>query len=171
MAVIAVIRFESSHHSRLQGRHPRLKLWTFKSVVFLEFIENVVFSALAAKQAYRPTQYASYYDMSIGLNQFVISCECFLYAFMYLKAFEFGSYRKALKEGRLSRGSPLSAILDIINPRDILFGTFFAFAAWRKAQPPGSNGENHTMAANGMSSHPVNGEVPVSSKLGSDSPV
>lgn len=155
----------------MQGRHPRLKLWAFKSIVLLEFIQNVVFSALASKEAYRPTQYVSYYDMSIGLNQFIISCECFLYSFMYIKAFEFASYRKALKEGHHGRGSLLNAILDIINPMDIIRGTLAAFGSLKKPERSGTYGENHMVAAKDSRQHPVSGEAQIEHNLGSDSSV
>ncbi len=171
MAVVAVIRFEGAHNSHMRGRHPRLKLWAFKSIVFLEFIQNVVFSALASTEAYRPTQYVSYYDMSIGLNQFIISCECFFYTFMYIKAFEFGSYRKAIKEGHHGRGSPLSAVLDIINPMDIIRGTLAAFGSLKKPEHSGTYGENHMVAANASRHRPVNGEAQIEHKLRSDSSV
>lgn len=155
----------------MRGRHPRLKLWTFKSIVLLGFIQNVVFSALASKEAYRPTQYISYYDMSIGLNQFIISCECFFYTFMYVKAFEFGSYRSALKEGRHARGPPLSAILDIINPMDIIRGTLAAFGSLKKPERSAIQAENHMVAANDARDHPGSGEAQIEHKLVPDSSV
>lgn len=165
-AVIAIIRFVSLHNSRLQGRHPRLKLWTFKSVVFLEFLQNVIFSALATKELYRPTQYVSYYDMSIGLNQFIIACECFLYAFMYPKAFEFKPYRRAIKDGQRTRGSPLRAFLEVINPMDIFREALVAFAFVRNAKRSGSNMENEMGATNGTYNHRVNGEARTGRGLG-----
>ncbi|MCJ1388815.1 hypothetical protein MMC18_001665 [Xylographa bjoerkii] len=169
MAVVAVIRFEGTHNSRMQDRHPRLKLWTFKSIVFLEFVQNVVFSALASTETYRPTQYVSYYDMSIGLNQFIISCECFLYTFMYMKAFEFGSYRRAIKEGRCGSNSPLSAIQDIINPMDIIKGTLAAFGSLKKPERYGTHGVSHMVAANDSHHHPASGQAQMEHQGGSDS--
>ncbi|CZR61412.1 uncharacterized protein PAC_11308 [Phialocephala subalpina] len=122
-AVVAVIGLVSVHNSRLQGRHPRLKLWTFKSVVFLEFIQNVVFSALAATQAYRPTQYVSCYGMSIELNQFITAYKCFF------------------------------AFLEVINPMDIIRETLAAFSFFRNVEPSEINTENGMVATNGTYDH------------------
>lgn len=52
-------------------------------------VQTVVFTALAATEAFRPTQYVSYYDMDIGLNQLLISAECLVYAPFSIKAYEF----------------------------------------------------------------------------------
>jgi hypothetical protein len=155
----------------MQGLRPRLKLWIFKSIVILEFVQNVVFSALASTEAYRPTQYVSYYDMSIGLNQFIISCECFLYAFLYIIAFEFTSYRNVLKEGRCVRGTSLSALLDIINPMDIIRGTIAAFEFLKKPESAGTYGENRVATGNETYGHPGNVQAPVEPKLVPDSSV
>lgn len=129
-------------------------------------MQNVVFSALAAKKAYRPTQYVSYYDMSIGLNQFIIACECFLYAFMYPKAFEFKPYRRAVKEGQHTRGSPLRAFLEVINPMNILRETLTAFAFFRSVERSGTNMENDMVATNSTYNHRVKGEAPVGREPG-----
>lgn len=151
----------------MPGHNATLKLWIFKSVVGLEFVQNVLFSALAQAKVYRPTQYVSYYDMYTGLNQFMISCECFLYAFAYIKAFEFGSYRKMIKGGDHAHGSPLRAILDIVNPMDIIRDTVVAFTEVKYAQQAGTNGD---VTTNGFQQK-VSGEARVNHKADSDSSV
>lgn len=141
VAVLAVIQFQYSHNSRMKGHNAKLKLWTFKTVVFFGFAQKVLFSAFSISKIYRPTRYVSYFDMSVGLNQFMISCECFLYAFIYIKAFEFSPYRKALQENHCARGSPINAILDINNPMDIIRGTVFAFSHLQNPKRHGTYSE------------------------------
>jgi len=109
--------------------------------------------------------------MSVGLNQFPISCECFLYGLMYIKAFEFESYRKVLREGTYAYISPLSAFLDIINPIDILRGTHIAFMGFKKPEHVTIDDANPKVTTNGALHHAVGGEETMEPKFGSESTV
>jgi hypothetical protein len=80
---------------------------------------------------------------------------------MYPKAFEFKYYRRAIKDGQYTRGSPLRAFLEVINPMDIFRETLAAFLFFRNFERSGTNIENTMVATSGTYNHRANAEAQI----------
>lgn len=138
--MIAVIRYERRMKNELKGHRSMLKLVAFKTIVFIQLIQDDIFSGLAGRKIFAPTAHVSYFDFSLGTPAFMLCCEMFLFSILFVWAFEFAPYRRAVRQGSKERRSIGTAVVDVLNIMDIIRGLGFMFQALK----PGSFGKRHT---------------------------
>ena len=97
------------HHRAL------LKLFAFKSIVGLQFIQDILFTFLAEYRVYTPTEYVSYEDFTTGIPNFILCWELFGFSLLFIKAFEYHPYRVKVQEGHPVQKSVRRAFLDSMN--------------------------------------------------------
>lgn len=129
VAVIGVVRFERRMSTNLKNHRPLFKLFAFKMSVGLELIQSVLFTVLAKERVFFPTLYISYNDFYIGVPQFLLINEMFLFSIIFIWAYEYAPYRVQVKQGATTK-SVGAALVDILNPSDIFRAVLFMFTAF-----------------------------------------
>ena len=115
--------------SELKHHRALFKLFAFKVGVALELVQSVLFTVLSQERVFFPTLYVSYNDFCVGLDQFIICWEMFFFSIMFIWAYEYGPYRLQVQQGAMTKGVG-GALLDVINPWDIVRGVIFMFTAF-----------------------------------------
>ncbi|KAF8862960.1 hypothetical protein BDZ45DRAFT_702611 [Acephala macrosclerotiorum] len=86
IAIFTILRFYKALKSTINHRKPLSKLIGFKAIVFLNFIQNTIFTFLTSGNDLHPTSHITFKDLSIGLPNLIISCEMVIFslAFLYI---------------------------------------------------------------------------------------
>lgn len=103
------------------------KLFAFKSIVGLQFTQDILFTFLAEYRVYTPTQYVSYMDFTTGIPNFILCREVFFFSLLFTKAFEYHPYRVRVQQGYPAQKSLRRAVLDSINVVHIYTAARFLF--------------------------------------------
>lgn len=134
VTVTAVIVFERRMHELLvnHGHRPMLKLLSFKTIVWLEAFQDILFSALADSGVYFPTPpyHVSWLDFELGIPQLILALEMTLVSFAFLSAFSFEEYRRAVWEGHKVLAPSWKALLTLFNLSDIWQGVKYMFTCF-----------------------------------------
>ena len=135
------------------ARHkPLLKLLSFKLIVFVNFIQSIIFSVLTSKNIVNPGQVVTMKDWAIGLPNLLICVEQVIFAALFHVAFKSREYHEIEKlkfvnspdsntqghngynpqvpPGRaatISRKHTLKAALDALNMMDLILGIIEGF--------------------------------------------
>jgi hypothetical protein len=129
VAIIAVISYErrmKRQLSAVKGTRALAKLWTFKALIILEAVQNLVFQALTSAFVLKPTKHVSILDLEIGVPNVLVTIEMMIGALLFWAwAYNAKPYRTMRKNGA-ARRSCLYAIRDVVDIRDILWGVVFA---------------------------------------------
>ncbi|KAJ6008472.1 hypothetical protein N7540_012448 [Penicillium herquei] len=72
IAINAVIRFYANTKNYMKEHKPLLKLLSFKLIVGLIFLEQIIFMVLESSSIFKPTKKLSYADVHMGLPTMVI---------------------------------------------------------------------------------------------------
>lgn len=134
LAIAGVIIFERRLRPELAKHKSMPKLISFKSVVGLEALQSFIFPTLASQQVFFPTPpyHVSYNDFAKGLPSFMVIWEITIAAIVFLHSFEFKPYRQAIHEGQPPVASVGGAILQTLNPMDIIGGVFTMLTGFRR---------------------------------------
>lgn len=122
ITVTAIIVFEKRMHSRLQnhGHRPLLKLISFKLIVGIEALQDVLFSLLAETGVYfpKPPYHVSYSDFAVGVPQFILVWEMTVVIIVFMWAYTFEDYRRMLVAGEPILMPTWRAFLDVLDLSD-----------------------------------------------------
>ncbi|KAI1611961.1 organic solute transporter Ostalpha-domain-containing protein [Exophiala viscosa] len=131
-AVFGVVLFETRVRSKLQEQHTLLKLVSFKGVVALEGLQDIIFPVLADTSVYlpKPPFYVSWNDFAKRISQFILVWEILIVAIVFIRSMTFEPYRQAVQRGVPLAATPESALIDSINPMDIYRGVKYMFTAF-----------------------------------------
>lgn len=133
------MKAELKHHRAL------FKLFAFKVGVGLELIQSVIFTVLSEERVFFPTMYVSYNDFSVGLDQFLVCWEMLFFSILFIWAYDYAPYRRQVQEGASTK-TVRAALLEVINPWDIVRGVIFMFTAFTShphMKGNGIGGEEH----------------------------
>ncbi|KAN0092106.1 DUF300 domain containing protein [Hyaloscypha variabilis] len=72
VAIMSIIRFYKAQKPVISGRKPLPKLIAFKGIVFLNFIQNAIFSFLTSSNDLKPTTKLTFKDLSIGIPNLIL---------------------------------------------------------------------------------------------------
>lgn len=130
------MRLERKHKRTLAATKGLWKLVTFKCVVGLQFIQQIVFNILAEQSIFfpEPPYLVSWNDFDKGLPQLILAWECVIVAVLFLWTFGFGEFRRAYNQGA-RKGGVGRALVSVININDIVKGTIAAFTGGKGYEP------------------------------------
>ncbi|PMD33849.1 DUF300-domain-containing protein [Hyaloscypha variabilis F] len=144
VAIMSIIRFYKAQKPVISGRKPLPKLIAFKGIVFLNFIQNAIFSFLTSSNDLKPTTKLTFKDLSIGIPNLILSLEMVIFSLLFLYVYRTKEYY--FKHGAtavpLGHGGYQGGLLGIraygeaLNIFDILLGVISvprAFAEKRNA--------------------------------------
>lgn len=123
--IFGIILFERRMHRDLAQHRPLVKLFAFKSIVGLQFTQDILFTFLAEYRVYTPTKYVSYMDFSVGIPNFILCWELFLFSLLFIKAFGYHPYRVKVQQGYPAQKSLRRALLDSLNVIHIIIASRF----------------------------------------------
>jgi Organic solute transporter Ostalpha len=77
LALVALLKFLMRFRSKLQAVDSKVvgKLFTFKLIVALQFVQKIIFNILTQTKVLSPTRTMSYNDLNLGLNSFLTCLE------------------------------------------------------------------------------------------------
>ncbi|KAL6904752.1 organic solute transporter Ostalpha domain-containing protein [Trichoderma evansii] len=140
LAVTSVLLFVKTLQSELAVHKPMLKLVAFKLIVFLNFVQSIIFMILSSTSALNPTSKLTYADLHIGIPALLSCVEMVpISAFMawaysvqpYLLGrgadIEESSGRKDILRSYQGGFLGVRAFLAMLNPRETVEGIVFAF--------------------------------------------
>lgn len=126
ITVYAVIVFEKRMHNHLanHGHRPLLKLVSFKFVVGLEAMQDILFSALAESGTYfpKPPYHVSWSDFDVGIPSLILVWELTIISIVFMWSFSFEEYRRLALQGEKIQTSSWKAFLDALDVRDVWQG-------------------------------------------------
>ncbi|KAE8838450.1 hypothetical protein PTNB73_03534 [Pyrenophora teres f. teres] len=120
IAILQSVSFYNRNKELLQKHQILLKLFTFKSVLGLNFFQSFVISMLAGHGKLRPNKYMTFHDINTGLASLILACEMPTFAILMIVAFSPQPYK--YQGGPAA--SPLNAIFDACNISDLLSALF-----------------------------------------------
>ena len=134
IAVYAIITFERRMHSHLMnhGHRPMLKLVSFKFIVGLEAIQDILFSALADTGVYfpQPPYRVSWADFAIGVPQLILVFEMVGVSIAFLWSFTFEDYRSIAVAGEGNLTPTWRAFAEVMDVSDIWQGVKYMFTCF-----------------------------------------
>lgn len=155
IAVIAVIAYERRMRQHLQGNRAGAKLITFKLIIMIEALQNMIFRILTSAGVFTPTYHISTFDFSVGVPALMLCCELLIFALSFCWSYSYSPYRKLSADGRPKIGF-WHGLLDVVNISDIIQGIGYLF----KACLPKNFGKQYvqrpsdaTMVAEGQDKH------------------
>lgn len=104
---------------------PGLKLVSFKLIVFVNFVQSIIFSVLLSnvKTSHKMTGY----DLKYGIPAALVALEQILFATFFHYSFRSREYHETMKEGLVaSRMGTFRAAANAFNPTDLVVGMFTA---------------------------------------------
>ncbi|KAK0354248.1 hypothetical protein LTR91_003667 [Friedmanniomyces endolithicus] len=127
--VIAILVFRGNMKQRMKVRRGLAKLVCFKIIVFIRFAQAWVFSLLLQYNVIKTSPTFSYNDILWGIPGLATCAEMVLFSLGFWYAFSSTEYGSNAKP----RDSPLplgKALLDVINPMDLISGIARIFPLW-----------------------------------------
>ncbi|KAK0252085.1 hypothetical protein B0A54_07788 [Friedmanniomyces endolithicus] len=127
--VIAILVFRGNMKQRMKVRRGLAKLVCFKIIVFIRFAQAWVFSLLLQYNVIKTSATFSYNDILWGIPGLATCAEMVLFSLGFWYAFSSTEYGSNAKP----RNTPLplgKALLDVINPIDLLSGIARIFPLW-----------------------------------------
>lgn len=138
VAFLNILAVYTRLRSDLHAHKPFLKLVGIKGIVFLSFVQNVIFTILRSADALKPTSTLSYNDITFGLPNLLLCIEMLLFSFLHLVAFcstpYYVSARASYEGGTLG----VKAIAAACNPVDIMSGVVQAIGYLTGSKHSGS---------------------------------
>ena len=130
VTVYGVVAFERRMHQHLtnHGHRPMLKLISFKAIVGLEGLQDILFASLGNSGAYfpKPPYHVSWADFSRGIPQFLLSLEMVIVSVAFLWSFTFQDYKKLMLQGQHPYGA-WHCFADTFDVSDIWQGVKYMF--------------------------------------------
>ena len=104
---------------------PLLKLISFKLIVFLNFIQGIVFSVLTGQNLLHGSHKTTGKDLTIGIPALIVAVEQVFFAIFFHYSFRSREYHEDVlqKQGlQVRRKGTLAAALEAMNPMDVIMG-------------------------------------------------
>lgn len=128
VAIMSVFRFYKTMKMRVGHRKPMDKLIAFKGIVFLQFLQNFIFSLLTSSSDLHPSSKMTYKDLTVAIPNLIVSIEMAIFAcaFLYVYrareyCFKKGAAAVPLGHGGYSGGFlGLGAIVQALNIADLV---------------------------------------------------
>ena len=114
------------------------KLFAFKTIVGLQFTQDILFTFLASYRVYTPTKYVSYMDFSVGIPNFLLCWEVFFFSLLFIKAYEYHPYRLKVQQGVPAQKSLRRALRDTLNVVHIFTAVRFLITGHLKLHDHGT---------------------------------
>ncbi|KAH8758716.1 organic solute transporter Ostalpha-domain-containing protein [Hyaloscypha sp. PMI_1271] len=92
VAIMSIIRFYKALKPTIPQRKPLPKLIAFKGIVFLNFIQNAIFSFLTSSNDLKPTTKLTFKDLSVGIPNLILSLEMVIFALLFLYIYRTKEY-------------------------------------------------------------------------------
>jgi hypothetical protein len=93
LAIASILQFYRRSKSLLKPRGAFKQLVCFKIIVFLNFLQTLVFSLLVSQGDLKPNKFMTYNDISKGLPALILCCELALVSPFFLLAFPVKPYK------------------------------------------------------------------------------
>ncbi|TKA71383.1 hypothetical protein B0A55_04027 [Friedmanniomyces simplex] len=104
----------------------RAKIWTFVGILIFQMLQDIVFGILNGK-LFSPTKHITYNDINFGIPALLTSIESVIFSLIFHWSFSSGEYHEGHRLNQLGgvalRTSTFKAVLDALNPSDIIIGT------------------------------------------------
>ncbi|KAL7928272.1 organic solute transporter Ostalpha domain-containing protein [Trichoderma chlorosporum] len=154
IAVTSVFVFVKTLESKLAAHQPMLKLVAFKLIVFLSFVQSIIFMILQSTSSLNPTSKLTYADLHIGIPA-LLSCiemvpiSAFITWAYFVQPYLLGRGTDIERSSgyanipRAYQGGVLGAraFLAMLNPRETVEGIIFAFYMITKSHEPSSSSD------------------------------
>ncbi|RMZ67547.1 hypothetical protein GMOD_00001486 [Pyrenophora seminiperda CCB06] len=121
VAILHSVSFYNRNKELLKKHQILLKLFTFKSVLGLNFFQSFVISLLAGHGKLRPNKYMTFHDINTGLASLILAVEMPIFAALMVIAFSPLPYKY---QGGGPAASPLNALVDACDISDLLSAFF-----------------------------------------------
>jgi hypothetical protein len=137
VTVFGVVNFERRMHEHLNnhGHNPMLKLVSFKAIVGIEGIQDILFAGLGDGGVYfpKPPYHVSWSDFSKGIPQFLLALEMVVVTIAFLWSFTFHDYQRLVLEGEKPTGQMIRCLGEALNPLEIWQGVKYMFTCFTKS--------------------------------------
>ena len=138
VAFLNILAVYTRLRSDLRAHKPFLKLVGIKGIVFLSFVQNVIFTILRSADALKPTSTLSYNDITFGLPNLLLCIEMLLFSFLHLVALNSTPYHVSGRDGYEGGTLGVKAITAACNPIDIMSGVVQAIGYLTGSKHSGS---------------------------------
>jgi hypothetical protein len=126
LTVFGVVVFERRMHDLLanNGHRPLMKLISFKIIVGIEGMQDIIFASLGDSGVYfpKPPYRVSWSDFSRGIPQLLLSLEMVAVSIAFLWSFSFDDYQKLVILGEKPHGQFWRCLGDALYPLEIWQG-------------------------------------------------
>jgi len=139
-AVMSILAFVLKMKTHLAEHKPMLKLVAFKAIVFLGFVQTIIFWILTDTNSLNGTSKLTYADLNMGIPSLLTCIEIVPIAFFLIYAYPVRPYLLGrtgavdMESGRKNYQSSyqggflgIRAFLAILNPRELIEAIGFAF--------------------------------------------
>ncbi|KAI1749863.1 organic solute transporter Ostalpha-domain-containing protein [Xylaria castorea] len=142
VGVIAIVQFyvRMNQEPHFKARHPTTKILSFKAVVLLTFVQDIIFDILVNTHAFKNTETLRVKDFSIGIESLLICVEQCAVAIWFQWTFPAEEYRQIQRESAPQRMNGFRAALDAINCTDLFVGSVYAIRLVIAGVGPNGNG-------------------------------
>ncbi|KAI9694865.1 MAG: hypothetical protein M1822_000481 [Bathelium mastoideum] len=140
LVLMGIIAFYRRLQPILKPHSVVAKLTTFKAIVAIQVIQEVVFPALQEGGVFKPAKTVAYDDWTVGLPAFLTCCEMFIFSILFIYPFRVAPYLPPKGADGISppslsvanskyqhRYGFFRALLDVLNLWDILSGIWFHY--------------------------------------------
>ncbi|KAI0549786.1 organic solute transporter Ostalpha-domain-containing protein [Xylaria curta] len=142
VGVLAIVQFymrmNQEHHFKI--RHPTSKILSFKAVVLLTFVQDIIFEILVSAHAFKNTNTVRVQDFSIGLESLLVCAEQCAVAIWFQWTFSAKEYRQIQQESAPQKMNVFRAALDVLNCTDLFVGSVYAVRLVIAGVGPNGNG-------------------------------
>ncbi|KAG6994070.1 N amino acid transport system protein [Physcia stellaris] len=122
IAFLAIVGLYTRLRPDLAAHQPFAKLLGIKGIVFLSFVQNIVFTILHSTNALKPTSSLSYDDITFGLPNLLLCVEMLIFSLLHLYASNSTPYHNSIRGGYVGGRCGIKAIAATCNPLEIIQG-------------------------------------------------
>uniref|UniRef100_A0A8H7KD61 Uncharacterized protein n=1 Tax=Bionectria ochroleuca TaxID=29856 RepID=A0A8H7KD61_BIOOC len=160
MAMVSILQVYGATKVDLARNRPLAKLFAFKAVVGLTFIQTLIFYILTSTNTLKETDTLTFADVNIGIPNLIVSIEMIPLSIFFLTAYPWSVYLVDNSSGRASpdsqnsihyskpyQGGPLGvyAWMYMLSPIDELKAAIFAVRQFFTDRVPGRGSDSHEM--------------------------
>ncbi|KAI1735807.1 organic solute transporter Ostalpha-domain-containing protein [Xylaria scruposa] len=142
VGVLAIVQFymRMNQEPHFKARHPTSKILSFKAVVLLTFVQDIIFEILVSAHAFKNTETVRVQDFSIGLESLLVCAEQCAVAIWFQWTFSAKEYRQIQQESAPQKMNAFRASLDALNCTDLFVGSVYAVRLVIAGVGPNGNG-------------------------------
>ncbi|KAK0248126.1 hypothetical protein LTR91_014958 [Friedmanniomyces endolithicus] len=119
-------RMGAKEHAIDRGHGAKAKIWAFIGILIFQMLQDLIFGLLNGK-LFSPSAIITYNDINFGVPALLTCVEAFIFSLIFHWSYSSKEYQDGHRLNRLGgvaqRTSTLKAILDALNPSDIIVGT------------------------------------------------